>query len=134
MMNSLGIWILLASFLLIFTTCKKKNVVEVNPRFIGSWKSCKKHCYNRITINEDGSGTYAEVGTHDECFGASISGNFKMRKDKLKLEGYTFRIIQEPTYIDSLNTECGMYYDTWQMELRDPLVYSGDNHTYYKEQ
>ena len=132
MRKKLTYFLLIVFLASIFSGCKK-NVHEANPDFIGDWKSCGT-CFSFISIRENSSGSWVEAGQSEECDGANISGTFRLGKDKLKLKTYTFKVIEYPTWFDSLNTGCGKLYNTWKMQLKDPKIWGGEVNRYYKQQ
>ena len=71
--NASFIFIMLA--LIIMVGCKK-NVVDVNKNFIGTWSGPTGECCHEIYIDSDGNGKYSVPGGNSrECnYGVRFTG------------------------------------------------------------
>ncbi len=116
--------------LLLFSTCSKDKDVLNNPQYIGYWKCTDNNYLFGLLIKEDGYGEYNEYINSDPR--GSFSGKVKISGDKLKIGIHTFKIIQEPSRIDTSKNKIfaylssnGIKYSTSTMKLEGPSFYMG---------
>jgi hypothetical protein len=122
----------------------KKDAVDENKNFIGTWSSiCAIGGFTQIiTIDSNSYGAYQEYA--DENATAGFKGTARANRKKLKIgDIFHFNIIQPPTEIDTNSTVIYIYYPggeevykkaTWSMTLSEayPAFYLRGNVTYYK--
>ena len=103
--------------LLIAFSCKKK-VADVNPDFIGSWSGSDSEASYSISIQSDSKAEYYKSKGFSET---NITGNAKIKGDKLKIFTKKFRIDEMPKKVDESSGETqymmvldGIEFNCWK--------------------
>lgn len=112
-----------------FVSCGKE-AAEVDPAYVGFWKSVGTDCRPWVRIGSSGESTFSAYFPDEDCKpNTQHSGVARVRNGQLYIGGWHEAITLPPTTIDPVDVEVdweygpGEHWSTMEMELSGLTYY-----------